>query len=194
MNPVIETMLSRRSIRSYIDKPVEPELLKTILDCGLYAPTGHNTQLVRLFVQSKPETIAALNTIVQRELLAHVLTENDYWASSINRAKTPNYHFIHHAPVLISAAAPRDRANGMAECAAAVENMLLAAHSLGLGACWINQPNWFHDVPDLRALFAPLGMRDDEVILASLCVGYTSLQNPPAPPRKEGRLLSDMAL
>ena len=37
-------------------------------------------------------------------------------------------------------------------------------------------------------------MRDDEVILASLCVGYTSLQNPPAPPRKEGRLLSEMAL
>ena len=194
MNPVIETMLSRRSIRAYIDKPVEPELLKTILDCGLYAPTGHNSQRIRLFVQNKPETIAALNVIVQRELLAHVLTEGDVMTSSVARAKTPNYHFMHRAPVLISAAGPRDYSNSMAECAAAVENMLLAAHSLGLAGCWINQPNWFHDVPDLRALFTPLGMRDDEVVLASLCVGYTNLQNPPAPPRKEGRLLSEMAL
>ena len=143
MNAVIENMLSRRSVRSYTDQPVEPELLKTILDCGLYAPTGHNSQRTRIFVQQKPETIAALNVIVQRELLAHVLTENDVMASSIARAKTPNYHFMHHAGVLISVAGPRDYSNSMAECAAAVENMLLAAHSLGLGGCWINQPNWF---------------------------------------------------
>ena len=194
MNAVIENMLSRRSVRSYTDRPVEPELLKTILDCGLYAPTGHNSQRTRIFVQQKPETIAALNVIVQRELLAHVLTENDVMASSIARAKTPNYHFMHHAGVLISVAGPRDYSNSMAECAAAVENMLLAAHSLGLGGCWINQPNWFHDVPDLRALFEPLGMRDDEVILASLCVGYTNLQTPPMPPRKDGRLICDMPM
>ena len=178
MNAVIENMLSRRSVRSYTDQPVEPELLKTILDCGLYAPTGHVLPL----------------DLVQRELLAHVLTENDVMASSIARAKTPNYHFMHHAGVLISVAGPRDYSNSMAECAAAVENMLLAAHSLGLGGCWINQPNWFHDVPDLRALFEPLGMRDDEVILASLCVGYTNLQTPPMPPRKDGRLICDMPL
>lgn len=194
MNAVIETILSRRSVRAYANRPVEPELLKTVLDCGLYAPTGHNTQRVRLFVQRDPGTLAALNAVIRRELLAHTLAEGDIMASSVARAKTDGYHFIYRAGVLISVAGPRAYSNSMAECAAAVENMLLAAHALGLGACWINQPHWFSAVPDLRALFAPLGLRDDEDILASLCVGYTNLPTPPMPPRKEGRLNSDLPL
>ncbi|OON88699.1 nitroreductase family protein [Pyramidobacter sp. C12-8] len=194
MNTVIQNILSRRSIRNYSDTPVELELLRTIIDCGLHAPTGHNTQRVRLFVQTKHESLARINAVIQRELLTHKLTENDIMDFSVARAKAPHYHFIYHAPVLISAVAPRDRTNGMAECAAAVENMLLAAHSLGLGACWINQPHWFTDVPALRALFVPLGLTDDEVILASLCVGHTNIDNPPVPSRKDGRIQSDISL
>lgn len=194
MNAVIETMLTRRSVRAYADKPVEPELLKVILNCGLHAPTGHNSQNVRLFTLAAPEHIAALNVIVQRELSAMEPREGSVMKSSILRARTPNYHFIHRAPVLISAAAPRTGENSMAECAAAVENMLLAAHALGLAACWSNQPHWLNDLPALRELFAPLGMRDDEVILASLSVGHPAAPLAPAPARKEGRLLSDIAL
>ena len=194
MNPVIENMLTRRSMRSYQDKPVDHALLKAVIDCGLHAPTGHNSQNVRIFTLTKPETIAALNVVVQRELSAMEPREGSVMKSSILRARTPGYHFIHRAPVLISAAAPRDGENSMAECAAAVENMLLAAHALGLAACWSNQPHWLNELPDLRAFFTPLGMRDDEVILASLSVGWPGIAVPPAPPRKDGRALCDVAL
>lgn len=192
MNAVIAAMLERRSIRSYQERQIAPEELRQILEAALYAPTGKNSQNTRFFVIQKPETLAALNRIIQRQLAARQPVDGNVMKSAILRARTPGYHFIHRAPTLISAVAPRRGENSMAECAAAAENMLLAASALGLAGCWSNQPRWLTGVPEVRAFFEALGLRDEEDIFASVAIGYPAVKVPAPPSRKEGRVVCDL--
>lgn len=194
MNAVIETICTRRSVRAYLGRRVEPELLKTVVDCGLHAPSGHNSQSVRLFVITRPEMIAALNCAVQRELAAMEPLPGSVIGPAVLRARKDGYHFIHGAPVLICAAAPREGENSLAECAAAVENMLLAAHALGLGACWSNQLHWLSETSAVRALLALLGLSGDEAIFAALGLGYPASLAASVLPRRVGRVVSDAVL
>lgn len=194
MNAVIENILHRRSVRFYDSRPVDAEHLKTLLDCALYAPTGHNSQNTRFLVIRNAETLNELNLLIKKELSSREPVEGSVMKSAILRARTPEYHFIHHAPLLISAAAPRSGENSMAECAAAVENILLAAASLGLGACWSNQPHWLSAVPEIRAVFKKIGLKDDEEIFASAAVGWPAGKTPQAAPRRSGRISLDEPL
>lgn len=192
MNAVIAAMLERRSIRSYQERQIAPDELRQILEAALYAPTGKNSQNTRFFVIQKPETLAALNHAIQKELAARPPVDGSEMKSAILRARTPGYHFIHRAPTLISAVAPRRGENSMAECAAAAENMLLAASALGLAGCWSNQPHWLTDSPEVRAFLEALGLRDEEDIFASVSIGCPAVKIPAPPPRKEGRVVCDL--
>jgi nitroreductase len=194
MNPVIENILHRRSIRFYENRPIDAEHLKTLLDCALYAPTGHNTQNTRFLVIRRAETLEKLNSLIKKELSSREPVEGSVMKSAILRARTPDYQFIHHAPLLINAVAPRNGENSMAECAAAIENILLAASALGLAACWSNQPHWLTSVPEIRAIFKRIGMTDDEDIFASAAIGWPAGSPPQAAPRKDGRILLDEPL
>lgn len=98
MNAVIAAMLERRSIRSYQERQIAPEELRQILEAALYAPTGKNSQNTRFFVIQKPETLAALNQVIQRQLAARQPVDGSVMKSAILRARTPGYHFIHRAP------------------------------------------------------------------------------------------------
>ena len=67
MNQIIQSLLSRRSIRRYADRQVPDELLDTVLEAGLYAPSGMNTQGVRLVAVRDKETrdlLSRLNAAV----------------------------------------------------------------------------------------------------------------------------------
>lgn len=146
----IKNMLSRRSVRVYTDEQISDEALHTILECGLYAPNGGNLQMPRFLVVQDSARMERLNAVIQRELASRELVDGQMMNRGILRARKEGYHFIHHAPTLISAVAPRTYGNAMADCTCALENMQLAAAALGLGACWSNQPHWLTDVPALR--------------------------------------------
>ena len=75
-----------------------------------------------------------------------------------------------------------------------LEHIQLAATALGLGACWANQPHWLTDVPGVRAIFMPLGLRPEEDIFGSFSVGRPARPMKPAGPRKEGRAVVDVDL
>ena len=184
MNETIETILKRRSVRRFSSLQVRGEDIETILQCALHAPSGHNLQSPRFVVMQDEETLAALNRIIQRELASRTLVPNTVMYSGILRARQEGYHFCYRAPALISAIAPRENQNAMADCACALENGMLAATALGLGSCWSNQPHWLTDVPALRALFARYGMREDEDIFGSVAIGYADGPLPAPPTRK----------
>ena len=76
----------------------------------------------------------------------------------------------------------------MADSAAAIENILLAATSINIGTCWINQLTWLSDNPILREFLKECGIGDDEVICGSIAVGYSDQPCTKAQPRKEGRV------
>lgn len=191
MNQVIENMLKRRSVRAYEDRQIKDNELNTILECALYAPTGGNLQNSRFLVIQDPELLEELNLAIRDELRSRPIVEGEMMAKGIRRAMTENYHFIFHAPTLISAVAPREHSNSMANCCTGLENIQLAATALGLGACWSNQAHWLTNVPEIRRIFERLGLREDEDIFGSVSVGYPSVVAKNATARKEGRIVLD---
>ena len=73
-NPVINTIMSRRSIRSYIDKPVEHEKLAAIVKCGINAPSGSNRQPWQIRVVENQELLAQVNEVFKKEFARQILS------------------------------------------------------------------------------------------------------------------------
>lgn len=191
MNEAIRNMMERRSIRKYKKIQIRDEDLKIILDCALYAPTGGNVQYSRFLIIQDPAVMEELNSVIRDELASREIIGGQFINRGIARAQKEGYHFIYGAPTLITAVSPRSHENSMADCAAALENIQLAAAALGLGACWSNQPHWLTGVPSVRSIFARLGLSDDEDIFGSAAVGYAENIVIKAAPRKEGRVSLD---
>lgn len=189
---VLSNMITRRSVRSYEDRQISDGQLGRILECGLYAPSGGNSQLSRFLVIQEPARLEELNRLIRDNLAGRELVEGQWINRGIIRARQEGYHFIYHAPTLISAAAPRTHPNSMADCAVALENMLLAAWALGLGACWSNQPHWLCEEPEIRDLFRRCGLGEDEAIFGSISVGFARHRPVQALPRKDGRVWLDV--
>ena len=143
MNETIRTILFRRSVRAYTDEHVPAELLETILNCGIYAPSGGNHQEVRLTALTNPEHIETLRMLVWQEFKKMEPRENQYMNIAVNNARTKkDYNFTFGAPVLVIASGPEGWPNGMADSALALGNVMLAATSLSLASCYVNQLHW----------------------------------------------------
>jgi len=187
--------LSRRSVRKYAPGQIADGELAILLTCGLYAPSGGGRQMPRFIVIQDEARMQKLNRVIQRLLLERQgeAETMPMLQKGIRRAQTPGYRFAHGAPTLISAVAPRGYENAMADCACALENMLLAAESLGLGACWSNQPHWLTKEPEVRYIFEEIGLNSEEDIFGSIGVGRAAEneEKRTADPRKEGRIVVD---
>lgn len=174
-----DAILSRRSTRRYLEKEVPQELVEEVIEAGRYAPSGGNSQLTHFIVISDPEVLAQLEKTVQEQFARMEIHEGMYRSkvSSITRSKAGNYHFTYGAPVLIVTASRRNYDNHMADCAAAVENMLVRANDLDLGSCYINQLHWLNENEEIRRIFTSFGLQEEERIYASLVVGYPDTED-----------------
>ncbi len=116
-NPVIKAIIERRSIRRYSGKPVEKSEIKLLLKTAMYAPSARNQQPWHFIV------------IDDRTLLGRIMEVHPY-ASMLSGAV---------AAILVCGDETLELSKGYwaIDCAAATQNMLLAAHALGLGAVWL---------------------------------------------------------
>ena len=121
-NATVDTILERRSVRSYAPQQITPDELETILEAGRSAPSGMNQQsAIAVAVQSKAE-------LAQLVELAKAAAHQDH---------NPFYD----APTVILVFAKMTNLAPMEDGCTAIENMLLAAKSLGIGTCWIYAVN-----------------------------------------------------
>jgi len=163
---VMKNLLERRSIRAYTKQVPTRQQLEQIVLAGQYAPSGRNLQEWFFMVVEKPEVMQQLEKLL---------------GEALNR---PNYN-LYGAPVIILCANKKDARNAMADCSAALQNMMLAAHDMGLGTCWINQ---FRDVWEnekVNAFLSEIGLPEGYQVQCSTIVGYPA-QSPAAPARKQG--------
>ena len=102
------------------------------------------------------------------------VTENMYKALkvAILKSQKGNYDFCFNAPTLIIATNLRDYNNAMADFAVALENMMLAATSLNIGSCWINQLKWLADNEVIKSYGKTLDIQENELICDGLSLGY----------------------
>ncbi len=141
----IDAIRTRRSIRQYKRDAVPEELLATVLDCGRWAPSAGNRQPWRFIVVK--------NGDVKKRL-----------ASAL-----PSGGFMTDAPLAIAVVIDPSASNHAVEdAAAATQNIMLAAHALGLGSCWIGAYNSPNEGAAKEVLEVPANFRIQSVIV----VGY----------------------
>ena len=171
MNEVCQSLLSRRSIRRYEARQIPDGLLDLILQAGLYAPSGMNTQGVRLVAVRDRETVACLSRLN---------------AAVMNADRDPFYG----APCVIVVLADPDIYGGWVEDGAlALGNMMNAAHALGLGSCWIHRARQVFDSPEGKALLSKWGLPEQLRGVGNCILGYPACELPAPAPRKDGRVV-----
>ena len=118
--------------------------------------------------------IAKLASLAEAAFAEMEITENTYVSlkNSITRAKKGGYVFSYNAPVLVIVANRKDYGNNMADCAVAIENMMIEANNLDLGSCWVNQLKWLNEDPGLLDYLYNLGLKENERVYGSVILGY----------------------
>lgn len=173
-NQVIETIMARRSVRQYKDQPVEREKLELIAHCGINAPNGLNRQPWELRIVDNPDFINGITEV--------------FLESDTTHAKNPGFkNIFRNAPAVIFIASPRD-GSGQVDCGLLGENIVLAAHSLGLGSCCLGGPVRFITSDEkAQPYLERLGFSDDYQLLYAIGIGYPD-EAPEAKPRDASKI------
>lgn len=185
MNPIMENILTRRSVRSFRKDQISEKDLDTILLAGSYAPTGMGMQSWKFTAIQKPETIRKVNEAMRQTLLSLSPETHPYYAKLIQKAQDEQADFLYGALTYIIVSNLIDNSNSMADCALAIGNMMLAAHSLGIGSCWLNQLPRLSDMPLIRKLLTDLSIPEDHTVYGSVAMGFPAEEPRPAAPRKD---------
>lgn len=131
MNPVLETIQNRRSIRKFADRQLNELQLELILGAGIFAPSAHNHQPWHFSVIQDQMLIDRLNEAAKDAAAScgEALFEG--------MAKNKKLHIFYHAPTVVVVSYDKEAMMPLADCSAAIQNMLIAAESLGVASCWI---------------------------------------------------------
>ena len=175
VNPVLSNIMARRSIRKYLDKPVEHEKLEVIVKCGINAPSGMNRQPWIVRVVEVQKLIADVTEVFKQENPEQVARDKNF------------KNMFRNAPNLICVCTP---ANGGGELDAGLlgENMMLAAQSMGLGTCCLGGPVRFLVSNEKCKFFLDrLDIPADYKLNYIIAIGYPDEQ-PDAKPRDASKV------
>ncbi len=170
----LQAILTRRSTRKMKDEMPPADLIEQVIEAGRAAPSGSDLPLTHFIVISNRKILADLARIAREEFAKMEEAPDMYGAlrRAIRASKTGDYVFHYNAPLLIVVANKKNMANAMADSSCALENMMIAANALDLGACWINQLHWLTDKKAVQDYLHGLGMEKDEFVTGGLILGY----------------------
>ena len=170
MKETIQDILTRRSCKKYKPDMISDEAINTIVDCALAAPTGKNRQASIILVVKDKEARDALSRANAKVLGAEI---------------DPFYG----APVVLVVLAKKDVNTYIYDGSVTAENILLAAHALGIGACWIHRAKEVFETDEYKSLLKNLGIEDEYEGIANCTIGVPAWDELPAPlTRNEGRV------
>lgn len=177
MNEVIKNILKRRSCRMFKEDKIDKSILLEIIKAGTYAPSAMNQQPWHFTVISNKELIDQLSFSTKEILKNHDL---EYVRKYGNNEK---FHVFYNAPSIILVSHTENAYEPKVDCAAATQNMLLAAESLGIGSCWVELVSFLFEKETevSKKLEIPNGYKP----LHAIALGYSKLDNIPVPKHKE---------
>lgn len=178
MNQTLKIIQDRRSVRKFSEQQIKYDELQDILEAAKYAPSGDGKQPWHFIVLQKKELINDLSDVSKEVVKNHEL-------ENIKRlANNKNFNTFYSAPTVIIVCGDEKNLWAFADCAAATQNILLAAESIGLGACWINFGLFVFDTEKgdhfRKLLKVPPGYKP----LYSVSLGYGKDDKPTAALRK----------
>lgn len=179
-NAVIDAIRNRRSTRTYSERQITEEDMSTILDAAICAPSGMNLQTWHFTAIQDTGKLEELN----KRIRAAFAKSNDPHLKE--RGKNESYNCYYHAPTLIIVSNEPIKTWAGQDCATALQNIFLAAHSLGIGSCWINQLGQTCDDPEVREYLTQLGVPVNHNVYGCAALGYNSGNTPKPKTLKEG--------
>lgn len=166
-NETIQTLETRRSVRGFDpEKMPTDEMISQVVEAGEYAPSGRGMQCPRIVIITNKAVRDRLS-----KLNAEVMgTESD-----------PFYG----APVILLVLADRQRPTYLYDGSLVMGNLMNAAHSIGLGSCWIHRAKEVFDSAEGKALLAEWGIDGDYEGIGHVALGYALHEPAAAKPRKK---------
>ena len=163
----LENILTRVSVKKYKSDPVPKELIEKIVEAGTHAASGMNRQ--------SPIILAVTNKELRDKL------------SVLNAGKDPfgRSDPFYGAPVVLVVLADKNVHTHVYDGSLVLGNLMLAAHSLGLGSCWIHRAKEMFEMPEGKALLQKLGIVGEYEGVGNCVIGYTDGELPAVKPRKE---------
>lgn len=169
MNDAMNNLLTRRSVRKYTNEQVPDELLDQVLEAGLYAPSGMNTQNIVMVAVRDKET---------RDLLSKLN------AAVMGSQNDPFYG----APCVIVVLGNEEKYLAVENGSLVMGNLMNAAHAVGLGSCWIHRAQQVFDGPEGKELLKKWGLPETLKGVGHCILGYAA-ESPEAKPRVDGRIV-----
>ena len=166
MNEILKAMEERRSCRSFLPEQLKESDLEQILRAGTFAATGMGRQSPKIVVLQNPDDIAQL------ERMNAAIFGN------------PDAHPFYGAPVVCVVFADTNVNTWIEDGSLVIGNMMAAAHSLGLGSCWIHRARQEFESAEGKALMQKWGVSGNYAGIGHCILGYAAQEPAPAKPRK----------
>lgn len=171
MNEVIDAMKKRRSVRKFkSDMPPKSDI-EQIIEAGLYAASGKNMQSAK---------IIAITDKTLRDEISALNCKIGGWDEGFD----PFYN----APVILMVIADKSFPTSIYDGSLVMGNLMLAAHSLGLGSIWIHRAKEECETPEIKKLLADLGIEGEWEGIGHCAVGYTDVDTSKILERKPDRV------
>ena len=174
-NAVIETIMSRRSVRKYQPQAVNRDTMQMIVDCGINAPNAINRQAWEVRIVYNPEVIKKLTELYDKE--------------NPKEAENPNFkNMFRNAPTVAFIANDTTFAYSPVDCGLMAENMILSAWSMGIGSCCLGGPARFMKAnPEAKEYLKQMGFSENYDLLLCIGFGYPA-ETPKAKPRDAAKV------
>ena len=171
MNEVIKAMKERRSIRKFKAEMPPKADLEQIVEAGLYAANGRGRQAVITIAVTDKELRDKLSE-VNNEIMGGPEGNDPFYG----------------APAILIVLANKEVPTAPYDGSLVMGNLMLAAHSLGLGNIWIHRAKEEFEMPEYQKLLKDLGIEGEWEGIGHCAVGYIDGENPAAAPRNDGRV------
>lgn len=172
MNEIIKAIKERRSIRKFKAELPSKADLEQIVEAGLYAASGMGKQPTKIIVVTNKE-------------LRNKISEMNRKIGDWDEGFDPFYG----APVIMIVLAEKDWRNKIYDGSLVMGNLMLAAHSLGLGNIWIHRAKEEFESEEGKKILKELGIEGEWEGIGHCAVGYMDGEMPKAAPRKDGRVV-----
>jgi nitroreductase len=182
---VFEAIRNRRAVRSYTAEPIEQNTIERLIALAVRAPSARNLQPWAFAVVRGRDRLKPLSERAKAHLL-ETLSDGALAAAYRDRLADPAFDLFYGASHLVLISATSDEDGASEDCALAAQNLMLAAHALELGTCWIGFARRWLNQPEAKAA---LGLPPHYRPVAPIIIGHPGPIDEPPHPRKEPEIL-----
>ena len=174
---LFEALKSRRSVRKYTAKLVAVDKIERVIDAAVLAPSAMNRQPWIFAVVNDAKRLHEMSQRARDYALQHTPTASPFHSHLAD----PQFELFHWAPTLIVICAQNDERFSAEDCCLAAANLMLAAHALDLGTCWIGLAQPWLNQSEIKT---ELGLSPNLIPIAPIIIGYPQNETSPQPREK----------